>query len=384
MEKLKKIILFVAFTFSIITPLSIYAQEKCFVLLENKTDFPSNLIVAMTTSIISQFVKEVEQVPLSGIDEKKNKCVYVVNFEKTGDTTFLVLNGPNLNAYGDSKLEGADAAQQALLKALYRSIPAQQNNICELYDEFIKKCDDKKIITTNKIKKNQDDLEEPEEKIKVNEKNNKSDYFKLIGGYFSTTSNLTGTDLYSQYNADTVFEESINSNGIIGIIYRFFIKDFLSLDASYSSTSVNSIEYDKVQNPSATTDYTTQNNVTGYISTLHLLVNYNWFGGGDSWMGESWSIFAGGGYGSTASSYNYEKDVILTNEKYYTNTLNVSGLALSFGFDYTFSNNVISGLYYASTTGTPSGTRVDDLTSIGYGVTANNSLVNFSLGYNFR
>ena len=30
------------------------------------------------------------------------------------------------------------------------------------------------------------------------------------------------------------------------------------------------------------------------------------------------------------------------------------------------------------------GTRVDDLTSIGYSVTANNSLINFSLGYNFR
>ena len=39
-------------------------------------------------------------------------------------------------------------------------------------------------------------------------------------------------------------------------------------------------------------------------------------------MGENCSIFAGGGYGSTASNYSYEKYVILVDEKYYTNTLN--------------------------------------------------------------
>ena len=165
---LKKLFIFILFSFFFkIT----FAQEKCFVLLENKTDFPTNLIVAMTTSIISQFVKKVDQVPLSGIDEKNDKCIYAVNFEKSGDTTFLVLNGPNLNAYGDSKLEGSDAAQQALLKALYRSIPEQQNNICDLYDEYIKRCDDKKIITTNKIEKNQDDLEEQKDLEKDSNEN---------------------------------------------------------------------------------------------------------------------------------------------------------------------------------------------------------------------
>jgi len=165
---LKKLFIFILFSFVFkIT----FAQEKCFVLLENKTDFPTNLIVAMTTSIISQFVKKVDQVPLSGIDKKNDKCIYAVNFEKSGDTTFLVLNGPNLNAYGDSKLEGSDAAQQALLKALYRSIPEQQNSICDLYDEYIKRCDDKKIITTNKIEKNQDDLEEQKDLEKDSNEN---------------------------------------------------------------------------------------------------------------------------------------------------------------------------------------------------------------------
>ena len=68
---LKKLFIFILFSFVFkIT----FAQEKCFVMLENKTDFPTNLIVAMTTSIISQFVKKVDQVPLSGIDKKNDKC----------------------------------------------------------------------------------------------------------------------------------------------------------------------------------------------------------------------------------------------------------------------------------------------------------------------
>ena len=49
----KKLFIFVLLSF--VFKIS-FAQEKCFVLLENKTNFPTNLIVAMTTSIISQFV----------------------------------------------------------------------------------------------------------------------------------------------------------------------------------------------------------------------------------------------------------------------------------------------------------------------------------------
>lgn len=381
---MKKLILFSIFI--LIFKLQIFAKDNCFVVLENKTDFPSNLISAMTTSIISQFVKKVEQVPISGLDDSANDCLYEVNFQKSGDTTFLVLNGPNLNAYGDSKLEGADAAQQALLKALYRSIPTQQFKICELYDEFITKCDDLKQIEvasgSEKIEKN------------VTEKNNddsiitsyhhKKDYFKILGGFFSTTTYLNATDYYSQYNTNTAFEESVNGSGILGIVYRYFIEENISLDAAYSISPVNSIEYEDVQNSSSNIDYSPQNNISGNIVTLHFLVNYNWLGGNDSWMGNNWSIFLGGGYGSTAANYTYEKDVILINEKYYTNTLNVSGFSLSFGFDYTFNNNFVAGLYYASANGTPNGTRVDDLTTFGYQVNAYNSLVNFSLGYNFR
>ena len=37
----------------------------------NKTDFSTSLMSAKTTSIISQFVTKIEEVPISGIDRKK-------------------------------------------------------------------------------------------------------------------------------------------------------------------------------------------------------------------------------------------------------------------------------------------------------------------------
>ena len=96
---------------------------------------------AMTTSIISQFVTKIEEVPISGIDAERKSCIYKVVFEKSDDTTFLVITGPKINSYGDSKLKSADGAQQALLKALYRSIPEQQNKICSLYENVINECE---------------------------------------------------------------------------------------------------------------------------------------------------------------------------------------------------------------------------------------------------
>ena len=60
---------------------------------------------AMTTSIISQFVTKIEEVPISGIDAERKSCIYKVVFEKSDDTTFLVITGPKINSYGDSKLK---------------------------------------------------------------------------------------------------------------------------------------------------------------------------------------------------------------------------------------------------------------------------------------
>ena len=71
----KKIFFIFIFLF-LLNITNLYANSKCFLILENKTDFSTSLMSAMTTSIISQFVTEIEEVPISGIDAEK-KVVFI-------------------------------------------------------------------------------------------------------------------------------------------------------------------------------------------------------------------------------------------------------------------------------------------------------------------
>ncbi len=119
--------------------ITITEKDICYILLDNKTNFPSDLLNNMTISMISKYVRPVKKIPPSGLDAKQ-KCVYEVMYEKSAGTTFLVINGPNLNSYGDSKLNKSDAAQQALLRSMIRSLPEKKESICENHSNFLEEC----------------------------------------------------------------------------------------------------------------------------------------------------------------------------------------------------------------------------------------------------
>ena len=116
--------------------------ETCFLIVKNKTDFDEDVLSNISIALISQFFREVNKVPIQGL--QGDACVYEVTFAKTGDTTFLSFTGKNLNSYGDSKMSGADAAQQALLKALYRSQRNKRDIICADYGEYLDECSEVK------------------------------------------------------------------------------------------------------------------------------------------------------------------------------------------------------------------------------------------------
>ena len=118
------------------------SQGSCYLLVKNKTEFDDDVLYNISIALISQFFREVNKVPLQGL--KEDACVYEVTFAKTGDTTFLSFTGKNLNSYGDSKMSGADAAQQALLKALYRSQRNKRDIICADYGEYLDECSEVK------------------------------------------------------------------------------------------------------------------------------------------------------------------------------------------------------------------------------------------------
>ncbi|MBT7811348.1 MAG: hypothetical protein HN550_08515, partial [Deltaproteobacteria bacterium] len=127
--------------------------------MEDKTDVADKKLVAeIATSLISQYLVDVKYFEKSKFEkiydsttteEKKefdtkieqillsNECLYKVYPKVKDDTIIITFSGPDLNAYGNSKQQGADGLQEAMLMALYRSLKDQRNKICQDYGDIL-------------------------------------------------------------------------------------------------------------------------------------------------------------------------------------------------------------------------------------------------------
>ena len=112
----------------------------------------NKLYTNISVSIISQYVRKVSRIPLSGL-KSTEKCIYEVSIEKQRDTIFSTISGEGLNSYGNSKLDGPDGFQQSLLKAFYRSLRDKREMICDDYGRMLDECQSvfEKKTTTKKI-----------------------------------------------------------------------------------------------------------------------------------------------------------------------------------------------------------------------------------------
>ena len=120
------------------SPLFGQQEETCYVVVDSSDDFDTTLISNISVSLISQYLREVEPIPIDGIS--KNSCLYQISVSKEKETTFVTFKGKNLNSYGDSKLTGLDGFQQSILKSLYRSLRDKRKLICEDYGSLLDEC----------------------------------------------------------------------------------------------------------------------------------------------------------------------------------------------------------------------------------------------------
>ena len=79
-------------------------SEKCYVVVRSSEDFDSSLISNISISLISEYLRDVERIPVSGISS--DSCQYNISVTKKIDTTIVSLRGEALNSYGESKLTG--------------------------------------------------------------------------------------------------------------------------------------------------------------------------------------------------------------------------------------------------------------------------------------
>ena len=119
------------------------SDEKCYVVVETSKDIDPSLLSNISISLISKFLRDVEQVPPSGIS--LDSCQYHISISKNNDTTFVTFKGEGLNSYGDSKLTGSDGFQQSILKSLYRSLKDKRDLICQDYGKLLEECNEVEV-----------------------------------------------------------------------------------------------------------------------------------------------------------------------------------------------------------------------------------------------
>ena len=140
-------------------------KNKCWLRINDDPEnpegiFEKKLVAEISTSLISQYLTEVKHFetlkfksifigPESTDEDQKefeskinelflnNPCIYNLFPKQKDDSIVITISGPDLNGFGNSKKEGADGIQEAILITLYRSLKSKRSKICQDYGEII-------------------------------------------------------------------------------------------------------------------------------------------------------------------------------------------------------------------------------------------------------
>ena len=114
-------------------------EKSCYLGVKTSGDFNPALVSEISSSLISQYIREVKPIPSSGI-RGDTKCVYDVSVTSDAGKTFVSLRGEGINSFGDSSLEGTDGFQQSILRSIYRSQRDKRELICSDYPKILEEC----------------------------------------------------------------------------------------------------------------------------------------------------------------------------------------------------------------------------------------------------
>jgi hypothetical protein len=178
----------------------------------DKTKF-KNLFIedeSTTKKDREEFNKKIDKILID------NECLYKVYPKKKDDSILITLSGKGMNAYGNSKMDGADGLQQAILRALYRSLKEKRNEICNDYYNYIEKeCDG----FQEEITKVKDKVKEKDYRIRFYYVWNSASFSKKI-------SNISYSLIWNKYGIGQSYFEYIESDK--------YISNVRTLDLSYT------------------------------------------------------------------------------------------------------------------------------------------------------
>ena len=114
-------------------------NKPCYVSVTSSEDFNQTLLSNISISVISQYLKNVNPFPSSGLSGKGH-CIYEVTVTLDSNKTFVTLQGNNLNAFGESNIVGTDGFKESILRAVYRSLRDKRERICSDYPKILEEC----------------------------------------------------------------------------------------------------------------------------------------------------------------------------------------------------------------------------------------------------
>ena len=83
------------------------SDSVCYLNVNSSKELNQVLLSNISTSLISQYIRQVSQFPSGGLSGS-NHCIYEVSVTKDGEKTFVTLQGKDLNSFGESDNSGID------------------------------------------------------------------------------------------------------------------------------------------------------------------------------------------------------------------------------------------------------------------------------------
>ena len=191
---------------------SLISQYLVEIKFYDKTKF-KNLFIedeSTTKKDREEFNKKIDKILID------NECLYKVYPKKKDDSILITLSGKGMNAYGNSKMDGADGLQQAILRALYRSLKEKRNEICNDYYNYIEKeCDGF-----------QEEITKVKEKVKEKDYRIRFYYVWNNVSFSKKISNISYSLIWNKYGIGQSYFEYIESDK--------YISNVRTLDLSYT------------------------------------------------------------------------------------------------------------------------------------------------------
>ena len=115
------------------------SEKPCYISVNSSGEFNQVLLSNISTSLISQYIRQVSPFPSGGLSGS-NHCIYEVSVTKDGEKTFVTLQGKDLNSFGESNISGTDRFKESILRSLYRSQRDKRGLICSDYLNILEEC----------------------------------------------------------------------------------------------------------------------------------------------------------------------------------------------------------------------------------------------------